>query len=114
MSGDEPLTQTAHTAPVLLLALGLTACSCPDIVVLEVEIGPERIDCPGGLEPNKQCMVMDGEPFYDWIEGFDYEEGYTWTLKVRRVEPWGEDGAPQTEIPYVYCFLLEIVSKVPE
>ena len=64
--------------------------------------------------PNNQCMVMDGEPFHDSIESFTYEEGYTWTLKVRRTEPWGEDGLPQTEMSNYVYYLLEIISKLPE
>ena len=31
-----------------------------------------------------QCMVVDGGLFYDPIEGFDYQEGYTYELKVER------------------------------
>ena len=81
-------------------------------VDLEVVIGPELIKCPSAFF--NQCMVMDGEPFYDWIEGFEYEESYTWTLKVRREEPWGEDGPPETEMSNYVCFLLDVISKEPE
>ena len=98
-------------ALVVLLTLGLMACSGND-VVLEVEIGPELVKC-GGLIPDK-CIVMDGEPLYESIEGFDYEEGYAWTLKIRRREPWGEDGPPQTEMSNYTYHLIEIISKVPE
>ena len=102
-------------AAVIVLALGLVAYSGADVpaVVLEVEIGPELRDCPGGLVPGRKCMVMDGEPFYGSIEGFSYDEGYTWTLKVHRIEPWGEDGPPPEESVYVY-YLLNVVSKEAE
>ncbi len=99
---------------IILLTLGLTACSDADVpaVVLEVEIGPELRDCTGGLIPNRKCMVMDGDLFHDSIEGFSYDEGYIWTLKVHRIEPWGEDGPPPEESVYAY-YLLNVVSKEP-
>ena len=54
---------------VVLLALGLIACSGSN-AVLEVEIGPVRLDCAEGMIPNKQCLVMDGEPFHESIKRF--------------------------------------------
>ena len=91
-----------------------TACPGDSVpaVVLEVEIGPERVDCPGGIIPNRKCLVMDGEPFYDYINGFSYQGGITWTLQVRRIEPWGEDGPPPDEPFYAY-YLLNVLERQP-
>ena len=33
-----------------------------------------------------RCMVVNGELFYDAIEGFDYVEGFDYLLKVERYD----------------------------
>lgn len=56
----------------LLLALSITACSSSDNgEILEVEVGPRWVDCQGGLIPGRQCLLVDGETFYERIKGFD-------------------------------------------
>ena len=51
-----------------------------DVVVLTV--GPEEVDCVGS-RPQK-CLVVDGSNFYSHIEGFVFEPGYEYVLKVKR------------------------------
>lgn len=46
-----------------------------------VVIAPNRVDCIG--EAPQKCLLMDGNLFYDSIEGFTHEEGYTYTLRIR-------------------------------
>ncbi len=49
-------------------------------------IGPYRTDCVGAFP--QECYLEYNEEagkwhfFYDGIQGFDYEEGFIWTLKV--------------------------------
>lgn len=54
--------------------------------VFEVMAGPEMIECVGvGL---KQRMVVDGALFYSRIDGFGYEEGNVYKLKMERYDAW--------------------------
>ena len=110
--------RTGFTSLVVaaLVTLGLVACS--EGKVLEVEIEPKlatHAEC-GGLDPGIRCMMMHGpdgrEALHEGIEGFSYEEGYTWTLKVRLTKPWGGT-PPQTEMSSHVYTLIEVISKVP-
>jgi hypothetical protein len=83
----------------LIAILGLFVCAgCgEDRVVLYV--GPERVPCTGVAE--QQCLLVredpddDWEYFYDGIRGFDHEEGYEYTILVRRerVDPVAADAS---------------------
>lgn len=50
-------------------------------------VGPVLVDCEG--EGPQKCMLVRDDPqaeytlFYDQIEGFDYQEGYEYELKVQ-------------------------------
>ncbi len=41
-----------------------------------------------------RCMVVNGELFYDAIEGFDYVEGFDYLLKVERYDAWPDQEEP--------------------
>lgn len=100
----------------LMVAAAATACSSsstgPEVITLFV--APQQVDCVG-LEPRK-CIQVREDPdeewriFYDGIEGFDFEAGFSYVLRVerRRVEDPPADGS---SFRYV---LLEVVSKEPE
>ena len=78
-----------------------------------VYVGPQRVDCEG-MGPQK-CYQVRERPedpwlfFYDEIEGFSYEEGYTYQIRVEETEVPNPpaDGASFT------WRLLEVVSKTP-
>lgn len=80
-----------------VLALLVAAGCGEDRVVLYV--GSERVPCTGVAE--QQCLLVrrdpddDWEYFYDGIRGFDYEEGYEYTILVRRerVDPVAADAS---------------------
>jgi hypothetical protein len=80
----------------IFAVLALAACG-EDRVVLYV--GPERVPCTGVGE--RQCLLVREDPdddwkyFYDGIRGFDYEEGYEYTILVRRerVDPVAADAS---------------------
>ena len=75
-----------------------------------VTVGPTLAKCYGvGLQ---SCMVVDGEFFYDGIEGFEYEAGYNYRLRVGKYDPWGGREPPQDASRYAYR-LLEQVEKTP-
>ena len=83
-----------------------------ETTVLEVTVGAERVDCLG-VAPRK-CLVVDGLYFFDSIEGFDYEPGSSYVIRMERYDAWpGKDEAPQDASAYGYR-LLEILKKVQE
>lgn len=51
---------------------------------LVVTIGPEIVDCIGTF-PQK-CLIVNGELFYDSIEGFNHESGYIYELEIKRIK----------------------------
>ena len=116
------------TGPPLLLALYsllLLLCSGPlpavgesgggvappDGMMLEVTIGPELKDCTGAA-PQK-CLVVDGEYFYSAIDGFDYEPGYTYRIRMERYDRWPDQEPPQDAGRYGYR-LIEVLKKTRE
>ena len=110
----KPKTGFLSLAVAALVTLWLVACSEGE--VLEIEIEPElapHAEC-GGLINFDGCMMMHGpdgrEALHRGIKGFSYEEGYTWTLKVRRTR---NEGPLETDAPSHFYTLIEIVSKVP-
>lgn len=81
-------------------------------VVLEVTVEPELVDCVG-VGPRK-CLVVDGEFFYESIEGFDHEPGYRYMIRMERFDAWPEmEEPPQDASRYGYR-LIEILEKVQE
>lgn len=77
-------------------------------VIEEFSIGSELKDCVG-VGPQK-CMVVNDNFFYDDIEGFTYEEGNSYELRVKKVE---KDNVPADANKYAYS-LVEIVSVTHE
>ena len=76
----------------------------------EVTVGPTLTKCYGvGLQ---SCMVVDGNYFYDGIEGFTYEPGYDYRLRIGKYDPWGGGEPPQDAGQYAYR-LLEQLEKTP-
>ena len=81
----------------------------PDGMILEVTVGPEREDCVG-VAPMR-CLVVDGELFYESIEGFEHEKGYEYRLQIERYDAWpGQAEPPQDASRYGYR-LIEVISK---
>ena len=98
--------------PALLaaLALGSVACDYSDErLTLLVTVGSELKDCEG-VAPMK-CFEVNEQLFYESIEGFDYEEGYVYRLRIERTDLYpGEKEPPQDASRYSYR-LIEVVSK---
>lgn len=104
---------------MLLLAVGVAtgglACGSsptePEIITLFV--GPQLLDCVG-VGPRKCLQVRESprEPwqnFFDEIEGFGFEPGFFYELRVERHRVTNPP-ADGSRFRYV---LLEMVSKVP-
>ncbi|MCY3773240.1 MAG: DUF4377 domain-containing protein [Gemmatimonadetes bacterium] len=76
------------------------------IEVRVVTVGPTLAKCYGvGL---RTCMVVDGLLFYDAIEGFEYEAGYTYRLRIGKFDPWGGNEPPQDASRYAYRLLEQL------
>ncbi|MFB9865532.1 DUF4377 domain-containing protein [Rufibacter immobilis] len=94
----------------------LTACSDEEVDRYEttMRINSYRQDCQGVGEM-KCLLTQEGDKigstewnlFYDSIQGFQYEEGFVYTLKVRveKIENPPADGSSRTYV------LLEVLSK---
>ena len=95
----EPATPTPTPAPA------------PDGTVQEVVVGPEQVECTGSAP--QLCLVVDGELFYDEIEGFEHEAGYIYRLRIEEYDRWpGQTEIPQDAGRYGYR-LLELLAKTP-
>jgi heat shock protein HslJ len=76
-------------------------------------VGPELVDCVG-VAPQK-CMQVKDTPdgeyqmFYDQIQGFTFEPGYTYELRVQ-VEQVPNPPADASSLKYT---LIEVVEKTP-
>ena len=83
----------------LLLGCGLIE---PDSEVLTLFVGPERVECMG-FNPEGNW-----EAFGDPIEGFDFEPGFFYELRVRRVSI----ADPPADASSYRWILLELVNKI--
>ena len=97
-------------AVVLAVAAVAYVASRDDVYreVREVAVGPKLEDCVG-VGPMK-CMVVDGLLFYDGIDGFDYQEGYEYRLRIEQFDAWPGQEPPQDAGRYGYR-LIEVISK---
>ena len=95
----------ATASLVVVVACGGEA----DKKVMEVVVAPERVECVG-VAP-MQCLVVDGEWFYDEIEGFEHEEGYEYRLKIEQYDAWPDREEPPQDAGRYGYRLIEILSK---
>ena len=80
-----------------------------EVHVMEVTVGPKLLDYVG-VGPRK-CLEVNGQLFYEGIDGFKHEEGYTNRLKIKRYDAFpGEEEPPQDASRYRYR-LIEVISK---
>ena len=81
----------------------------PGAEVMEVSVGPQLESCVGSYP--MMCMVVDGDLFYDDIEGFTFEAGYEYELRIERYDRWPDtDEPPQDAGKYGYR-LIEVIQK---
>ena len=88
--GGPAVAPTDTPAPI---ATAMPASPGDDGNVREVTVGPELEACDGPFP--QQCLVVDGELFYDAIEGFEREAGYRYRLRIEQYDRF----PGQTEIP---------------
>lgn len=76
-----------------------------------IKVGPEKMECMG-VAP-MECLVVDGELFYEDIEGFYFEAGFEYKLRVKKSLAFGTDDPEQIPADasmYKYE-LVDILSK---
>ena len=71
--------------------------------VLVLSVGPTLAKCYGVAV--RSCMVVDGQLFYNGIEGFTHEPGYDYRLRVGKYDPWDGREPPQDASRYAYRLL---------
>ncbi|MYA72064.1 DUF4377 domain-containing protein [Candidatus Poribacteria bacterium] len=80
------LLQTKHLLSITLILLLLIIGCNRDEHIETLIIGPYKVDCVGAFE--QECYLEFNEErqrwefFYEGIQGFDFEPGFIWTLKV--------------------------------
>lgn len=103
---------------VLMLSALLVACSPASAAegdVVTLIIGPEKVECVGLINPAEcfQVKYSTDEEEWGWfhteIEGFTYEPGFVYELRVRteKIEN------PPTDSSNIRWILVEEVSKTP-
>lgn len=102
---------TKHFLLITLIFLSLTVGCGWDEHIETLIIGPYKVDCVGAFE--QECYLEFNEErqrwefFYEGIQGFDFEPGYIYTLKVRL-----EDRGTEIQDVGRYAYhLVEIISK---
>src|SRR2546421_10766693 len=111
-----PSRSSLSRALCTLALTGITACSDlfgPKERVVVMDIAPQRVPCVG-VGP-MQCLSVRERPdtawtlLYDGIEGFSFEPGYQYTIRVavRTVHNPPADGS---SLAYR---LLALIQKVP-
>ena len=99
-----------HFCLATLVLVGCDLLGPEYLETREVTVGPTLAKCYGvGLQ---SCMVVDGGLFYDGIEGFNFEPGYDYRLRIGKYDPWGGSEPPQDAGRYAYR-LLEQLEKTP-
>lgn len=79
--------------------------------IVTMYVGPKQVDCTG-VGPMKCLQVRETEDgewtlFYSSIQGFEYEEGYNYTLEVRKEDVPN----PPADAPSIRYILVKEISK---
>ncbi len=105
------LFSTKLIIPITLFALAASIGCGRDTMIETLIIGPYTETCQGFIE--QQCYLefntenQAWEFFYESIQGFDFEPGYIYTLKVRL-----EDRGTEIQDVGRYAYhLVEVIDK---
>lgn len=67
----------------------------------------------GASSKRRSCLVVDGNTFYNYIEGFVFEEGYVQKIRVEKVQTYRREKLPADAYLYHYK-LIEVLSKTKQ
>lgn len=114
------MVTTPWFALVALLLLGSSACSISGAQgeaaavgeeIVTWEVAPQRVDCTG--EMPQRCLLVREPPsqewtrFYNSIDGFTYEEGNRYRIRVARTR---RPNPPADASAFTYR-LVDVLSK---
>jgi len=76
------------------------------------KIGPKKINCKNSVLQN--CLVVNGELFYSEINGFYFEPGFEYKIRVKKTlkNSLSSSISSQNKPPEYIYDLLEIISKL--
>ena len=79
--------------------------------LMTVSVGAHKVDC-FGIAP-MQCLLVDDLLFYSQIKGFNFEDGYDYQLKIKRIKVFTKHIAPADASLYEY-HLIKVLSKTKQ
>ena len=95
------------------MSIAAAACSQDKAQEYDLWVGPQQVDCVGAFK--QKCLMVRRSPteawqlFYSSIEGYDYQPGYTYHIRVRETEV-KDPAMDASSRRYV---LLELIEKTP-
>lgn len=103
---------------IFLLTVGISSCIKDDnnerdkIEIVTMHVSSETKFMKFVDETPVECMIVtvSNEQSYlplGWINGFKYEKGYEYSLKVKKITP----AQPSQDAPRDFYLLIEVLSK---
>ena len=96
---------------VALMAISIGCGYSDEKEELLITVESQLRDCPRMFAMD--CLVVNGERFFNSIEGCEFEEGFYYRLKVERHDLFYEQEDPPGEEARYRYRLIEVVSKTP-
>jgi hypothetical protein len=84
--------------------IAYTISTIEEADIKEFTIEPQKQECVGGN--SIECLVVNGNLFYDTIDGFDFQEGTEYRIVVAETQK-GDAGADAGDLQYT---LVEVIS----
>lgn len=113
---------------LLLASTGLVGCTSPiDMPIGETsgldynevvgtsifKIEPTTVSCEG-YHPKQKCYVVNGETFYDHIEGFVPIPGKVSTVRVQKIKQFSDDDYKNvSDVGQFYYKVIEVLKTEP-
>lgn len=104
---NDPNASICTLQCVLVCKFNEEGAGVPEVIET-FNVESELKDCVG-VGPQK-CMVVNGNLFYDSIEGFEFVEGFKYELQVRKEI---RENTPADASSFVYS-LVSVISKTPK
>lgn len=81
--------------------------------VVEITVGPWRVQCRENATIDAACIVVDDQPYYGNIEEFIRKHGYEYRLRVEKYDLMPGISAPPAEASKFGYRLVEVLSEQP-
>ncbi len=96
----------------ILFAALISACGQDSTKEMRLVVGPQLIDCQGG--PQGKCYQVKYSSNADWvnfpnvIQGFEWEAGYEYELRVKVIE----NRPRNSDFIFLSYELIEVIRKI--